>query len=556
MLGYIRKNAQSKLVWLIIGAIAIVFVFFGVGGGGPRGWNFSVAGQDVSPHEFDRMVNLVTQNARTQLGDEITPEIHQMIRIEAINAIINQRLTLQFGEHMGLNPSDLAVARQVASMPHFQVDGLFNADVYDSWLSDRRLTAANHERGLRDEQTISRVTYLIAMLSSAFMPEALESYHFSEDQVAFDYWFFPAAPHREALAPTQDDLLPFFLQNNERWRKPASMSLEYVTLNPADFMESVEVSDLELREAYADNSFRFQIPQKVAASHILFRFPSLNPSDEEKAAALAKAEKTQATLTVSNFAEIAAAISEDPSSAPLGGSLGEIYEGMTFPRFEEALFTLPLNEVSPPVETEVGYHLIMVSSRQDASVRAFDDVKDELEAPLKLYKARSMAVTVLEDLINRTETNPDLAQAAASLSLLVETSEYFTADSPLDLFENDANAIRRAFEAPLGRVAHPIETENLLVLYKPLERKESYIPNLADVVDEVTAAWLDQEATRLASLSATSFIATLNTSSLAGATVDTPPSVSRGETPMQRRAALSTEEIFSRLAPQPMLAAV
>ncbi|MGL4208763.1 MAG: hypothetical protein ACRCTY_05190, partial [Candidatus Adiutrix sp.] len=149
-----------------------------------------------------------------------------------------------------------------------------------------------------------------------------------------------------------------------------------------------------------------------------------------------------------------------------------------------------------------------------------------------------------------------LAQAAASLSLLVETSEHFTADSPLDFFENDANAIRRAFESPLGRVAHPVETENLLVLYKPLEREESYIPNLADVADEVTAAWLDQEATRLASLSATSFIATLTTSSLAGATVDTPPSVSRGETPMQRRASLSTEEIFSRLAPQPMLAAV
>lgn len=137
---------------------------------------------------------------------------------------------------------------------------------------------------------------------------------------------------------------------------------------------------------------------------------------------------------------------------------------------------------------------------------SFDEVKDTLEAEIKKFKARQAAVQALEDLIIRSETNPKLADAAASMGLQSETSETFTAAEAPGFFEGDEALIQKAFETQVGKVAQAVEKTNHLALYSPVEKVESHIPPLAEIRETVEQAWVDDQALAAARAEAALFI--------------------------------------------------
>jgi peptidyl-prolyl cis-trans isomerase D len=525
-----RKNAGSKVVWLIIGAIAVVFIFFGVGGGGGmRGQSIVVGGEEITRREYEEMVATVARAVQQQ-GDEISPD---EIRRQAVEALVTRRLILQFGRKIGLMATDRAVGRYVAANEEFQTDGVFDARRYKEELTANRLTPADYEGSMRSQLTSSRANTLVAMLSPAYLPKALEFFHFREDQAAFSYWFFPAAGHKAGLAPTETRLKDYYARNSETWRVPAAMTVEYVLMSPDDFLDQVEATEEELKSSYEENKESFTVPATAKVSHILFSFPSLSPSQEEKDAVLARAEAAYARLPETPFEALAAEVSEDSSSASGGGDIGEIAKGMTLPRLEAAIFSLPPGEISRPVETEIGYHLIKVVSREPEHPRPLEEVIDKLAEPIRAFKARELAVTKLEDLIRRTETNADLAAAAASLGLTVMTSDSFTQDQPPEFFEDDQAAVKKAFAAEVGRVAPPAEGNKYLALFKPVERRESFIPPFDDIREAVREAWAVEESNRLARVDAMNFIR--QTGGLAASAPVTDAEVKKGRSPAAGR---------------------
>ncbi len=504
MLEYMRKNANSTVVWLIIGAIAVVFIFFGVGNQGGGSHNPTVNGEEINPYDWDELVQGLSREVRDQSD---SPEIHRMIKMEAMRIMVRRALISQFGRATGLTPSDRAVGRLIAAMPEFQTDGHFDQARYEDTLraGGFRGGPAAFEKQQRIELLRGRVTGLIYGLSWVPRPEILEAFHFQQDQAQLEYAFFPSAGHRAGLAPGEDQLAAYFALHQERWRQPARMKIEYVDLRPVDFLDQVHISDGELRNYYQEHRQRFTTPETAVVSHILFKFPRMNPSAEDKKLTLARAEEARKRAATEDFAALAKELSEDPGSAAEGGALGPIGRGMTFGRFEEAIFSAPLNEVTAPVETEIGYHLIKVTERREPGVRPFEEVREALADEQKAFQARQLAVAQLEDLIIRTETSK-LSEAAASMNLPLKTSESFTAANPPDIFEGSAEAVQKAFAAPVGRVASPLELTEHLVLYTPLERQESRLPDLAEVRNEVVTAWIDDEAGRLAKVEAETFI--------------------------------------------------
>ena len=500
MLQYMRRNANSTIVWLIIGAIAVVFIFFGVGGqSGSR--KISVNGEDASEYEYSRLVDEFSRN----MGGDYTPETARAARIGAAQQLISRMLTLQFGRGMGLEPSDQAVARKIAETPDFQVNGRFDKTIYLDMLAAGGIKPSSYESDVRNGMLAERSSELLLLLSRAYLPEVVERFHFEHDQAEVDYAFFPSSVYRAGLAPSEPQLTEYYARNMENWRRPSTMKVEYVELIPADFAEQAQVSQAELDEYYHDNSQRFTRPETAEVSHILIRFAQMNPDQAEKDRALAEAQAIYERAKTEDFAALARELSQDPGTAQEGGSLGSIGRGMTFDSFEQAAFSAPVGEVGPPVETSIGYHLIKVTGRQPAGVTPFEDVKDTLTKEIKTFKSRELAVAKLEDLINRAETSK-LADAAASIGLETEISATFTETDPPAFFENDEAEVKKAFNAPLGKAADAVEKENRLVLYEPLERQESFIPGLADIKTEVTEAWIDDQALRKSRLAASAFL--------------------------------------------------
>ncbi|MFW2489371.1 peptidylprolyl isomerase [Clostridium chromiireducens] len=128
----------------------------------------------------------------------------------------------------------------------------------------------------------------------------------------------------------------------------------------------VTVTDEEVKKYYEDNKESFGQPATVAARHILV--------ETEEEANKAKEEILSGKIS---FGDASMKYSMCPSNQQ-GGSLGEFSKGMMVPEFEEAAFTAEIGVITEPVKTQFGYHLVLVDAKNEASVKSFDEVKDDV----------------------------------------------------------------------------------------------------------------------------------------------------------------------------------
>ncbi len=541
MLEYMRKNSNRLVVWLIMGAIAVVFIFFGVGPGGPTGQNISVNGQEVEYGDYVQAYDAIRRQLIAAQGGEFSENLDTQARAYATASVVRDLLITQFAQKQGLVPSNALVARAIGQ--EFQVNGQFSSARYEDYLAVNRISAVVYEDRLRQEILLNEnLPRFIGALANTYPAEVAEQWHLQEDKIALDYAFFPASLYLEGLAPGDEELAAFYAANQERWREPTRLKLAYVEFKPADFLAEVEVSEGELETYYNEHSYRFIEPAEAEVSHILFRFSQANPSESEKEAALLQAKAAYDRAQTEDFAALAQELSQDPASASDGGSLGAIRRGSIFEALEAVVFNQELNSVSEPVLTPLGYHLLKVTARQDEKTPTLEELGETLSAELLAAKARQKAVDRLEDLIIRAETSP-LAEAAKSMGLAAQTSEFFTQAEPLPFFEGETSAVLKAFQAPLAKVADPFEGKEHLVLFAPVEKVESNIPELATVAEEVRKAWLDAESLSLARKAAAEFLPQAVSSGWATALA--PLGLTTGQTAAVSRLTLRGEAPFT-----------
>jgi peptidyl-prolyl cis-trans isomerase C len=148
--------------------------------------------------------------------------------------------------------------------------------------------------------------------------------------------------------------------------------------------EEAQFTDLDLRAYYNAHKDEFE---EAKGSHILIRFKGSsiplkpNQKDLTEPEALAKAQDIRGKLVAgADFATLAKAESDDTGSATKGGELGTFRHKQMVPPFDEAAFTVPIGQVSEPVRTQFGYHLIKISSRTS---KTFEEAKPEIEKQLK-----------------------------------------------------------------------------------------------------------------------------------------------------------------------------
>ena len=157
------------------------------------------------------------------------------------------------------------------------------------------------------------------------------------------------------------------------------------------------VSDDEGKEFYAKNE-RFYIEKAgVRASHVLVKLPEKATGEQEKAA-MAKVKDVQKRIKAGDdFAELAKKFSEGPS-APKGGDLGFFGNGQMVKEFEEAAFAMKVGDISGPVRTRFGFHIIKVVDKREERKKSFDEVKEQIEQSLRNKKFFQERRKLLEDL--------------------------------------------------------------------------------------------------------------------------------------------------------------
>jgi peptidyl-prolyl cis-trans isomerase C len=199
--------------------------------------------------------------------------------------------------------------------------------------------------------------------------------------------------------------------SEEEFRETLTTELKIRKLIEGQSEEKLEASDEEIKAFYDENREQFERPESVTASHILL---TVDPTatDEEKATARKQLEDIRTKLSEgADFAEMAMEHSSCPSKAQ-GGSLGSFPRGRMVPAFEEAAFSQEIGKVGDIVETQFGYHLIKVDSRDEAGLTPLDEVQEQLGQYLSNQKQQKVVQGYVEELRKTAEITYPTASAA------------------------------------------------------------------------------------------------------------------------------------------------
>jgi peptidyl-prolyl cis-trans isomerase D len=379
-------NLQRTFSLLFVLGISVVFILqFGPGSRGcdaPLTQTSSdaaavVNGEEVPMKDFVRTYSNQMQYFRGQKGMELM--VAQMV----LRQMINTELLAQAAHRHGIEASDAELRKVIHNDPNFQKDGKFDYATYEMVVRDYlKKSAPQFEADLRRQLTAGKMLDLVANGATVSDDEVKARFLKEGDKAKATYVrFLPSMFADQVPAPKPDDVKAWAAAHQK-----------------------------EIEAYYKDNQFLYHQPEKVKARHILVKVDKDAPGSE-KDAAKKKAEQIRADISAGkiDFAAAAKQYSDDPGSKSQGGELGFNEKGAWVKEFSDAAFGLKPGEISQPVETQFGFHLIQAEEKKPAEDKKLDDVKGEIALSL-LKKEKAQAIA-------RKQADEALAKAKAGKAL-------------------------------------------------------------------------------------------------------------------------------------------
>ena len=547
MLETLRKNAGGWGIKIAFGIIIVVFVFaFGMGSFTDKKEPVVayVGGEPISAREFqkaleDSITAMRRQNPGISAEELNTPQFKQAV----LGQLVNTRLLLSAAAKMGITVSQAELRAIISSIPAFHnAQNTFDQAIYKTALAQNHATPTGFEAELKSNQIIQKLqgfTTISALLSE---PEAKGLYQWARETVRMDYILFPAKDFEAQVKPTDKQVADLYEATKEKYKEPARIRLEYLPITVTDLSATVKVSDEDAKKNYEANVDSFRHPAQLQAQHILLLVPASAPKElADKALAQIKELQTQLKKGAS-FEALAKKFSQDPVSAQKGGELPWFSQGAMVKPFEEAAMALKTGQVSEPVRTQFGWHLIKLVGNRPAGTVPFEQVKDEFKKRLAEEKASEKSNEILDQSMDQIAAGVKLAKIAQGLGLTVRKSELMDQDEVQKLFGLKKEAVDTLFAlAPGSGAKTPLSMEparGYLLAEKIEGTPESILP-LDKVREKVVAEVKSQEARRLAMDKALKVLAALQNPETQAQTLASVKAELKTTPPLDRQAAVA-----------------
>ncbi|HAK37794.1 MAG TPA: hypothetical protein DCM60_06050, partial [Nitrospina sp.] len=314
--------------------------------------------------------------------------------------------------------SDVEVINHINNLSAFQKDKVFNNTAYQNFLKYKRLTPSEFEESQRESLLLEKIENLIKSNVKISPNDVNEAFRKENEKVKLDYVVFPDDHFKSTEKVTQEEVRSFYEKNKIRFEISEKIKVEYVKVIPKDYESSIDIRDEDIAEYYKTKIADFRVQKMYKAAHILFRPEPGNDSSEEskkKADEEAKKEADGILKKIrdgEDFAELAKKHSDDTNSGEKGGSLGEFPKGMMVPEFEGALEKLKPGEISEPIKTSFGFHIIRLDEVNKERIKPLEEVREEVIKKLKEIKTRQKMRRVAKHIHRSAEKDQNLAHAA------------------------------------------------------------------------------------------------------------------------------------------------
>ena len=519
MLDFVRNKQKSIIIKL---AFAIIILSFVIGyamlsaPGGPGGDDqtseaATVNGKALSYNDFQSTYNNIYQLYQNIYQDQFTPALEKQLKLaeKSINNMIDQALLLEEAERLQIDVSNKELVEAIAQIPAFQENGVFNKERYLQVLAYQRLSSDEFEALQRNELVINKVREQMQSGISVTDADIDEEFRNNNEKINLNFVSLTAAAFENQVKVTDEALAAYFADQQEVFRTPEMVALRYLQFEPQRYLEEATFDESELDKFYRRHIERFEILERIKASHILIKVDQgADEKNREERRAFA-AKLLEEARAGKDFAELARVNSDDQASAVKGGNLGYFTRGSMVKPFEDAAFSMNPGDISDLVETTFGYHIIKVEEYTEPGVRSMTDAMDEVKEGLRAEKARQLAFEKAMDAYNINRKTGDLEAAAASNELGLKETGPFARDGYIDGIGRNEEIINAALLLDENTLAKPVVTDDGVFLFGLKERIASHIPELDEVKDLVTAAYRAAESTKLAKAAAEQLAADL-----------------------------------------------
>ena len=481
MLQDIRDNSQGLIAKIIVGVIIAVFALFGVMRSTTLPGVAEVNGQEISEAQLQNN----TQQLLNSIGAGIDSIDQDLLEQIALNQLIEQIILLQSAEEASMVISSNEIDRQMLETVSFQIGGVFNPDLAVRTLAGQGYSVASYREFLRQQLVLSQIAS--AYSSSNFVTEAELNRlaELSGQTRDFRYISVILGARTLGLAISDDQIAAYYESNKEGFIDEESLVVRYVILDKDEISEEIEVDEIELKAQYESEREEYEGSSEKRAAHILFEVGA----DLAEADVLTLArEIQQRILEGEDFEALALEFSSDIASAEEGGDIGYT-DGSAFPsEIEEALEILAVNEVSDPIITEFGVHLVKLTEDSVNSFQPYEEVVDRIERDKKSAEIELIYAERLQNLSNLAFETGDLLTISEELNLPILQSEPIGRSGGSAIFSNQ-ELIAAAFSDEVlidGNNSDVVELgTGQAVVLRIQEFNEAAVPTLEEVQPEI-----------------------------------------------------------------------
>ena len=490
MLDKFRSYAQTKAAQVILALVLIPFALFGIDSYlNQAGNNLSIAkvdGYKIALPEYNRAIENV-RNRMMSEGKKVDPAMFDSFEFKesVVDGLITKQLINNDIKKSQFKITDQQLSQYIIGMPDFQKDGKFSQELYDKVLQNNQLNPKKFEESIRNDLLIQQVRDGLQKLTFIPPNNLTETLKATSQQREVTVAEFKTKEYMAKANISEKDMQAFYDQNKSKFLAPEQVKAEFVVFSLTSILPSITVSEDEVKAFYKTNADKYQNQQQREASHILIA-ASKNAAPAEKAKAKAKAEDVlgQIKKNPKQFEELATKYSQDPESAKKGGDLGAFGRGMMVKPFDDAVFSMKVNEISGIVESDFGYHIIKLT-KVIGEGGGFDALKPQIKAELIYQKAQDKYAALAEDFSNKVyEQSSSLDVVSKKFNLPIQKTDWISRNESDKFFKNEAlmNALYSKESIKDRRNTEAIEvTPNNLISARVVDYKAQSTKPFAEV---------------------------------------------------------------------------
>ncbi len=490
MLRILREHASSWMLKGILLLVAVTFISWG-------GYSFfrekkvsyaaRVNGVAIGEREYyDALQNTVRQY-REALGPSFSEKMIEELGLKdkILDGLIDKILILQEARRLGLAVSDEELREAIESVPAFQANGQFDRRNYERALRLNRMTPEEFEQNQRENLLISKAISLVKTNGGKVSEEeVLDTYLFENERISLTFLKIGPDSFKNQVNANEIETKEYYQKHLEDFRIPTFAQVQYLLFRPSDFLSKIQVSPDEIKRHYDLRKDTFKIPKQVKAKDILIKTGPQDTPDQLEAKKKKAEEILEKAKKTKDFGSLAKQYSEADNAAK-GGDLGWIQKGMFGEQVESALLSMKAGDLSGVVAARDGFHIFKVDEVKEEKQKPLEEVKDQILQTLKNEKAKAEASRKADDAFYSLFRSRDLEGYAREKDIPIKTTGLFKEGDEIPDIGKNPLFYSSAFALKLGEISPVVNVPPNFYVLKLLNKKESRIPTLDEVKEEV-----------------------------------------------------------------------